>query len=159
MAIEFKPIGRIRSPFSDPKGMPIQPSGAVGVRGTVDLFEEFREGLKDLDGFSHLILLYHFHLSRGFSLTVVPFLDDEERGVFATRAPRRPNPIGLSIVRLERIEGTVLHICNVDVLDDTPLLDIKPFVPAFDAQEGVRAGWLEKTGQAVATRKSDDRFE
>jgi tRNA-Thr(GGU) m(6)t(6)A37 methyltransferase TsaA len=159
MAIEFKPIGRIRSPFSDPKGMPIQPSGAVGVRGTVDLLEEFREGLKDLDGFSHLILLYHFHLSRGFSLTVVPFLDDAERGVFATRAPRRPNPIGLSIVRLERIEGTVLHICNVDVLDNTPLLDIKPFVPVFDAQEAVRAGWLEKTGEAVATRKSDDRFE
>jgi len=159
MPIEFNPIGRIHSPFSGLQGMPIQPTGALGVRGTVELYGEYREGLKDLEGFSHIILLYHFHLSRGFSLIVVPFLDSVERGVFATRAPKRPNPIGLSIVRLERIEAAVLHICNVDILDGTPLLDIKPYVPDFDAQEAVRAGWLEKAGRSVSNRKSDDRFK
>jgi tRNA-Thr(GGU) m(6)t(6)A37 methyltransferase TsaA len=159
MPIEFEPIGLIHSPFSDPHGMPIQPSGAAGVKGTVELFEKYREGLKDLEGFSHIILLYHFHLSRGFSLTVVPFLDAAKRGLFATRAPKRPNPIGLSIVRLERVEAAVLHILNVDVLDGTPLLDIKPYVPAFDAQENVRAGWIEKSRLSVSTHKSDDRFK
>jgi len=159
MSIQYNPIGLIRSPHSDLQGMPIQPAGALGVKGTVELFEEYREGLKDLDGFSHIILLYHFHLSRSYSLTVLPFLDTVRRGVFATRAPKRPNPIGLSIVRLERIEAAVLHICNVDILDGTPLLDIKPYVSGFDAQENVRTGWLEKAGAAVFDRKSDDRFK
>lgn len=138
--------------------MPIQPSGAAGIRGTVELFPEFADGLKDLDGFSHLILLYRFHESQGFKLTVTPFLDSEPRGVFATRAPKRPNPIGLSIVRLIRIQGSTLEIENVDILDGTPLLDIKPYVPEFDQQEDCRIGWLEQLRGMAKAKRSDDRF-
>jgi tRNA-Thr(GGU) m(6)t(6)A37 methyltransferase TsaA len=159
MKIEFTPIGIIHSPFAELEGMPIQPSGAAGVKGHVEVFKDFHPGLKDLDGFSHIILLYLFHGSRGFNLKVVPFLDSTPRGLFATRAPKRPNPIGLSIVQLDKIEDNVLYIRNVDILDGTPLLDIKPYVPEFDAQQSVRAGWLEKAGKAVSTRKSDDRFK
>jgi tRNA-Thr(GGU) m(6)t(6)A37 methyltransferase TsaA len=158
MKMQFRPIGVIHSPFTELQGMPIQPPGAAGVRGTVEVFEEFRPGLKDLDGFSHIILLYHFHLSRDFSLRVVPFLDTRERGLFATRAPKRPNPIGLSVVRLRRIEGGVLHVENVDILDGTPLLDVKPYVPEFDTPADVRTGWLAETGRAVSEKKSDSRF-
>jgi tRNA-Thr(GGU) m(6)t(6)A37 methyltransferase TsaA len=157
--IELKPIGTIHSPFKELCGMPIQPAGAADVKGTIEVFEEFREGLKDLDGFSHLILLYHFHQSKGFDLSVVPFLDKENRGLFSTRAPRRPNPVGLSIVQLDKVEDLVLHINNVDILDGTPLLDIKPYVPDFDVQAGVRTGWLDKTSKAVSDKKSDERFK
>ena len=159
MKIEFQPIGVIHTPFTKLEDMPIQPAGAVGVKGTVEVFEEFRAGLMDLDGFSHIILLYHFHCSQGFALSVVPFLDPEARGLFATRAPKRPNPIGLSVVQLDEVEGGVLHIRNVDVLDGTPLLDIKPHVPEFDNQTDVRTGWLESLGKAVTEKKSDDRFK
>lgn len=160
MKIEYAPIGIIRSPFKELEGMPIQPTGAAGVEGTVEVFEEFREGLKDLEGFSHLILLYHFHSSRGFELAVVPFLDTEPRGLFATRAPKRPNPIGLSVVQLDRIEEGILYIRNVDILDGTPLLDIKPYVPHFDAPvTEIRTGWVRKARAAVSSRKSDDRFK
>jgi len=158
MKIEFTPIGTIHSPFTEPEDMPIQPAGAEGVQGTVEVFEEFRPGLADLDGFSHIILLYCFHRSRGFRLKVVPFLDSVKRGLFATRAPRRPNPIGLSIVRLDSVQGAVLHIRNIDVLDNTPLLDIKPYVPEFDVRENARTGWLEKISLKAASQKSDDRF-
>lgn len=156
---ELKPIGIIRSPFKELTGMPIQPAGAAGVKGTVEVFEEYRAGLKDLDGFSHIILLYRFHRRRGFDLHVVPFMDSEPRGLFATRAPKRPNAIGLSVVRLDRIDGGVLHIWNVDILDGTPLLDIKPYVPEFDAPVKVRTGWLETAAKTVSTRKSDDRLK
>jgi len=155
---EFKPIGIIRSPFTEPQGMPIQPPGANGVEGTVEVFKEYSDALKDLDGFSHIILLYHFHRSRGFSLHVVPFLDSQPRGLFSTRAPRRPNPIGLSIVRLTRIAGNVLFIKNVDILNGTPLLDIKPCIPEFDMPSDVRTGWLEKAKHKVTFQKADDRF-
>jgi tRNA-Thr(GGU) m(6)t(6)A37 methyltransferase TsaA len=158
MPIVFEPIGVIHSPFNDLRDMPIQPPGAAGVSGTVEVFTPYRAGLADLDGFSHLILLYHFHQSRGFDLQVVPFMDDRPRGLFATRAPKRPNPIGISIVGLERIEGGVLHIQNVDILDDTPLLDIKPYVPAFDAPGEVRVGWLAQAESRIRQCKSDDRF-
>jgi tRNA-Thr(GGU) m(6)t(6)A37 methyltransferase TsaA len=158
ITVAYAPIGIIRSPHTSLAGMPIQPSGAKGIRGTVELFPEFQNGLKDLDGFSHIILLYHFHQSNGYSLSVVPFLDTRPRGVFATRAPKRPNPIGLSIVKLKKIEGSVLHIENVDVLDGTPLIDIKPFVPDFDGQTDVHAGWLETTQKAADAHRSDDRF-
>ena len=156
--IVYRPIGIIHTPFRKLENMPIQPSGAAGICGTVDLYPEFAEGLKDLAGFSHLILLYRFHESRGYSLTVTPFLDSETRGVFATRAPKRPNPIGLSIVRLVRIQGSTLDIENVDILDRTPLLDIKPYVPEFDHQEDCRIGWLEQVQRMVKTKRSDDRF-
>jgi len=157
--LELKPIGIIRTLFKALNDMPIQPAGAVGVKGVVEVFEEYRAGLKDLDGFSHIILLYHFHASQGFSLQPVPFLDSEPRGLFATRAPKRPNPIGLSVVQLEKVEGGVLHIQNVDILDGTPLLDIKPYVPEFDMQMKIRTGWLETSRKAVSERKSDNRFK
>ncbi|NTV32650.1 MAG: tRNA (N6-threonylcarbamoyladenosine(37)-N6)-methyltransferase TrmO [Deltaproteobacteria bacterium] len=153
-----RPVGVIHTPFKELENMPIQPSGAAGVRGTVELFPEFADGLKDLDGFSHLILLYHFHESRGYKLIVTPFLDSEPRGVFATRAPKRPNPIGLSIVRLVQVRGYTLDIENVDILDGTPLLDIKPYVPEFDHQENCRIGWLEQVRGMAKAKKSDDRF-
>ena len=157
--IELNPIGIIHTPFTKPEGMPIQPTGAAGIRGTIEVFEEFRPGLKDLDGFSHIILLYHFHRSHGFRLHVVPFMDSEPRGLFATRAPKRPNPIGLSVVRLDKIENGVPHIQNVDILDGTPLLDIKPYVPAFDSTGNIRTGWLEQSGKSASSHRSDDRFK
>lgn len=159
MKIEFTPIGIIHSPFMERENMPIQPAGGAGIKGTVEVFEEFRAGLKDLDGFSHIILLYHFHRSRSFNLHVVPFMDSELRGLFATRAPKRPNPIGLSVVQLDKVEDGVLQIRNMDILDGTPLLDIKPYVPEFDSPVEVRTGWLEKVGKNVSSRKSDDRFK
>ena len=159
MTIEFEPIGVIHTPFTELEGMPIQPAGAAGVRGTVEVFAPYCAGLKDLDGFSHIILLYHFHHSQGFEPHVVPFMDSGPRGLFATRAPKRPNPIGLSIVQLDEISNGVLHIQNVDILDGTPLLDIKPYVPEFDGQLEVRTGWLEKARKNISGWKSDDRFK
>ena len=156
--IEMKPIGIIHTPFSQLEGMPIQPAGAAGTKGTVEVFEKFQAGLKDLDGFSHIILLYIFHRSLGFELEVVPYMDTQPRGLFATRAPKRPNPIGLSTVQLDRIENGNLHVRNTDILDGTPLLDIKPYVPEFDNYARVRAGWLEHVRRTVDDRKSDDRF-
>jgi tRNA-Thr(GGU) m(6)t(6)A37 methyltransferase TsaA len=155
----YFPIGIIHSPFKKIEGMPIQPAAAEGIKGKVEIYDEYANGLKDLEGFSHIILLYHFHLSAGFSLEVIPFLDDQARGVFATRAPRRPNPIGFSIVKLDRREENVLYIENVDIVDGTPLLDIKPYVREFDSLKGVKLGWLAKHKGAVSTRRSDKRFK
>ncbi len=154
----FRPIGVIRTPFVDTKGMPIQPAGARDVIGTVEIKAEFEEGLADLDGFSHIILLYHFHKSAGYMLTVTPFLDKSPRGLFSTRAPRRPNPIGLSVVRLLEVAGCTLRVQGVDVLNGTPLLDIKPYVPRFDAPEVERTGWLEQQVGKVQGMRADDRF-
>jgi tRNA-Thr(GGU) m(6)t(6)A37 methyltransferase TsaA len=152
------PIGRIASPHRELAGMPIQPAGARDVSGRLELEPEYAPGLADLDGFSHLILVYVFHQSRGHELQVTPFMDTEPRGLFATRAPRRPNPVGLSVVRLERISANVVHVLDVDVLDGTPLLDIKPYVPDFDAVAGARTGWLQKASHRAGTMKSDGRF-
>jgi tRNA-Thr(GGU) m(6)t(6)A37 methyltransferase TsaA len=157
--IHYRPIGVIHSPFKQPNGAPIQPRAAEGVKGTVELFDEFKEGLADLDGFSHVILIYHFHLSQGYALKVKPFLDDSPRGLFATRAPRRPNAIGVSVVPLERIDGATLYISNVDIVDGTPLLDIKPYVPEFDRQTDIRVGWLTGKSGRIQKTRSDDRFE
>lgn len=160
MKIAYSPIGIIRTPFKKPEGMPIQPTGAKGISGTVDVFEEFRTGLKDLDGFSHIILLYYFHRANGYKLEIVPFLDDKPHGVFSTRAPKRPNAIGLSIVKLNKIENGILDIENIDVLDETPVLDIKPYVPDFDEQSIVRTGWMQDVRKrTVAKKKSDNRFK
>ncbi len=158
MAMKYKPIGIIRSPFRTLDGMPIQPAGATGIGARVEVFPEYQDGLKDLEGFSHIILLYHFHRSKGFKLQVMPFMDSEPRGVFATRAPKRPNPIALSVVRLVEIDRGILHIENVDMVDGTPVLDIKPYVPEFDEQASVRTGWLEQARKTVSQRKSDNRF-
>jgi tRNA-Thr(GGU) m(6)t(6)A37 methyltransferase TsaA len=158
MEISYRPIGIIHSPFANIEGMPIQPTGASGIRGTVEVFPEFAEGLKDLEGFSHIILLYHFHRVQEAKLVVTPFMDSQPRGVFATRAPNRPNPIGLSIVKLLSIEQNILHIENVDILDGTPLLDIKPYVPEFDQPRSDRVGWLGQAKGRVQSKRSDGRF-
>ena len=158
-SIQYQPIGTIHSPFDEPQNMPIQPVGALGISGTVVLEPEFQEGLQDLKGFSHIILLYHFHLSKGYTMKVKPFLDENLRGLFATRAPRRPNPIGISVVRLERIEGNVLHVVNLDIVNGTPLLDIKPYVPDFTGSEDVKIGWLSKKKSNAKRFRADDRFQ
>jgi tRNA-Thr(GGU) m(6)t(6)A37 methyltransferase TsaA len=157
--IVYQPIGTIHSPFTDIKGMPIQPAGAKGVQGTVEINPEHIDGLQDLEGFSHIILIYHFHLSRGYLLKVKPFMDENLRGVFATRAPKRPNPIGISVVRLVRVEGNILRIENIDIVDGTPLLDIKPYVPEFDIAEERRIGWLSEKAKKVYKVKADERFQ
>lgn len=157
--MEYQPIGVIHSPFTSPEGMPIQPTGAKGIKGTVEVFEAFRPGLDDLDGFSHIILIYHLHRVRGYDLHVVPFLDSRTRGVFSTRAPRRPNPIGLSVIRLDAIEDGRLYVENVDILDKTPVLDIKPYIPQFDPPDKIETGWMAKTEQSISQKRSDDRFQ
>ncbi|RLG18638.1 tRNA (N6-threonylcarbamoyladenosine(37)-N6)-methyltransferase TrmO [Candidatus Micrarchaeota archaeon] len=157
--IKYKPIGIIHSPFKEPRGTPIQPANAKGVEGTVEVFPEYSEGLKDIEGFSHIILIYHFHLSKKSSLKVKPYMDDQIHGIFATRAPSRPNPIGISVVPLVRIEGNTLHVRDVDIVDRTRLLDIKPYVPEFDRKDVDRIGWLEKKLHKLPTSKDDGRFE
>ena len=147
-AMVFMPIGYIYTPFKNIEGMPIQPAGARGVKGKIELYPELTDGLSDLDGFSHLILIYHFHSADESGLFVEPYLDNKERGVFATRAPSRPNPVGLSIVKLTGIENSTLHIEDIDVLDNTPLIDIKPYIPDFDAvsfDESIKTGWYKKS--------------
>lgn len=156
--VVYHPIGIIRSPFKTTAGTPIQPAGAEGILGRVEVFPEYSAGLKDIVGFSHLVLIYHFHLSKGASLLVRPYMDDAEHGVFATRAPSRPNPIGVSIVRLVGVNGSVLHIRDVDIVDGTPLLDIKPYVPAFDVREVEKIGWLAENVHKLPEAKDDGRF-
>ncbi|MGD9610043.1 MAG: tRNA (N6-threonylcarbamoyladenosine(37)-N6)-methyltransferase TrmO [Desulfovibrionaceae bacterium] len=158
-ALHLEPIGVIRTPFASLTGMPIQPGGAREVIGRVELRPELAPGLADLTGFSHVYLLYCFHLSEGYQLSVTPYLDDTPRGLFATRAPRRPNPIGLSVVAVVAVSRNVLTVRGIDVLDGTPLLDIKPYAPAFDAPDGpVRSGWLETSGRDVGATRADTRF-
>ncbi len=157
-AIIFHPIGYIRSPFDTPEGMPIQPAGAKDVEGHIELYGALEEGLQDLEGFSHIIMLYQFHQNKDFKLKVKPFMDTEERGLFSTRAPRRPNMIGMSTVELLAIEGNILKIKGVDVLDKTPLIDIKPYVAKFDAVPATRFGWLEENATKADDLKSDKRF-
>ncbi len=156
--IVFQPVGIIHSPHQELVGMPIQPTAATGVKGTVVMDLLFQEGLKDLEEFSHVILVYFFHQAKSPKMLVKPFLDDIKRGVFATRAPRRPNGIGISVVKLLTIKGNILEIENVDILDGTPLLDIKPYIPDFDEREEVRIGWLEKSRGKIKNKMSDDRF-
>jgi tRNA-Thr(GGU) m(6)t(6)A37 methyltransferase TsaA len=156
--IELRPIGVIRTPFKKPQGTPIQPPAGRDHVGTVEVLPEYEEGLKDLEGFSHIILVYHFHLSKETPLTVRPFMDNVDHGVFATRAPSRPNPIGVSTVRLEKVEGNILHIRDVDIVDGTPLLDIKPYTPEFEEREGVRIGWLEGNIDRLPRTRDDGRF-
>ena len=158
-AVTFRAIGTIHSPFKNIEGMPIQPVGAQGIKGTIEIAAEYADGLKDLEGFSHVILIYWFHLSPGYSLRVKPFLDIQERGVFATRAPQRPNAIGISAVRLIRVEGCLLEIEDVDIADGTPLLDIKPYIPEFDALKADRIGWFFGKTDKANTQKADGRFK
>lgn len=159
MDITYHPIGVIHSPFKDLAGMPIQPSGEAAGPGTVELLPEYEPGLLDLSGFSHVILIYHLHRVERVSLTVQPFLDATPHGIFATRAPTRPNPIGISVVRLLRVEGCTLSIEKLDILDGTPLLDLKPYVPEFDEHSHAHTGWFAAAKGKVQTTCSDERFK
>ncbi len=155
---KLKQIGTIYSPFKTVEGVPIQPLGAEGIEGKIEIFHEYVDGLKDLGEFSHIILIYQFHLVKSKKLIVKPFMDDEYHGVFATRASSRPNPIGVSIVRLINIEGNIIYIKDVDIINETPLFDIKPYVPEFDIRKVERIGWLEKNIHKLPDAKDDGRF-
>jgi len=158
--VAYQPIGVLRSPHKDVAGMPIQPVGARGVCGHIEVARELAEGLLDLEGFSHVIILYHLHRIQGFDLLVRPFLDTQDHGIFATRSPKRPNAIGLSVLELSGVDLArgVVRLCNVDILDGTPVLDIKPYVPAFDVWDAERIGWFTGKVQAADTCKADGRF-
>lgn len=153
-------IGVLRTPHQTLEDMPIQPCGAAEVEGTIELFPEYAEGLADLDGFSHATLLYHLHKSSGSRMKVKPFMDDAEHGVFATRAPCRPAAIGMSTVRIQSvdIEAGTVTFTGADMLNDTPLIDIKPFFGPFDNHPDAVSGWLESKGRLAETKRSDDRF-
>ena len=142
--IELTPIGIIRTPYTEPKDMPIQGRFRDDVEGWVELKDEYVPGLKDLDGFSHVILIYYFHRSEAEHLHTRPFLEQETHGIFAIRSPHRPNHLGLSVVKLRRIEGNRVYFTEVDMLDGTPLLDIKPYVEHFDSRDDVKSGWLDQ---------------
>jgi tRNA-Thr(GGU) m(6)t(6)A37 methyltransferase TsaA len=154
--MRVKPIGTIGTPFREATGTPIQPSRCGGAKGPVEVFPEYAGGLKDLDGFERIWLIYWFDRVREPRLLVTPFLDDRERGVFATRAPSRPNAIGMSAVRLLQVVGNTLEVADVDILNGTPLLDIKPYVPEFDCYSLEKSGWLEHA--PVRRSVADGRF-
>lgn len=154
----MKKIGTIHTPFTTLEDMPIQPKGAKEVIGTIEVNNEFIEGLTDLDGFSHIYLLYEFHMAKKTALTVTPFMDTGKRGVFATRSPLRPNHIGLSLVRLKKIEKNIITVQGIDVLDGTPLLDLKPYIAAFDEVRESNSGWMQASEKDVANKRSDRRF-
>ncbi len=152
-SITLAPIGLIRSGHAKPETTPIQPVYAADCLGRVELYPEYADGLADIEGFSHLYLIYHLHRAPAPRLRVKPFLEDAEHGIFATRGPARPNPIGMSLVRLLSREGAVLHIAGVDILDGTPLIDIKPYSPRYDLAESPRGGWTERISDAEAHRR------
>jgi tRNA-Thr(GGU) m(6)t(6)A37 methyltransferase TsaA len=157
MQISITPIGIVHSPFSGPEGMPIQAALSEAV-GTVEIYAEYVDGLRDIAGFDFVILLYQFHLATKESLSVTPFLDNEPHGVFATRAPTRPNRMGLSVVRLLNVRGNMLDIGNVDIVSGTPVIDIKPYVPAFDSRTECRVGWFTAKLDRAAAVRADDRM-
>ncbi|MBN2016986.1 MAG: tRNA (N6-threonylcarbamoyladenosine(37)-N6)-methyltransferase TrmO [Candidatus Cloacimonetes bacterium] len=151
--IEFSPIGVIHTPHKETSKIPIQPVFAQGIKGTVEIYPEFIEGLKDLEQYSHIILFYYFHKSDKTMLNVKPYLQDELHGIFATRAPHRPNKIGMSVVKLSRIVNNILCIQDVDMLDETPLIDIKPYIARFDLKDKVRSGWQDEVSDNEAHQR------
>ena len=155
-SLKIEPIGMIHSPFAEATGTPIQPAVADGAEGWVDIFSDYADGLADLEGFERIWLVYWFHKASKTQLKIKPYLDSTERGLFATRAPCRPNPIGISAVRLLRISGRRLYVADIDILDETPLLDIKPYVPKFDHFKVKRFGWIQKIKSR--TKQADGRF-
>jgi len=156
--IQYTPIGVVHSPFKEPPGTPIQSVAATDIEATIEVYAEYSAGLKDIEGFSHLILLYHLHRVQSSRLVVKPFLGNEVHGIFATRSPGRPNPIGFSIVRLTKVNGAVLSIRDVDILDQTPVLDIKPYVAEFDVRLVEKNGWFAQNLDKLATTTDDGRF-
>lgn len=159
MSVAYRPIGVVRSPFTNLEGMPLQAVAAADVEGTIEVDPELADGLRDLDGFSHVHVVAHLHRGLPGGLVVTPFLDDVPRGIFATRSPRHPNPIGLSVVRLLRVDGTTLHVSGLDLLDGTPVLDLKPYVPAFDCVQAERIGWFDGRADRVHQVRADGRFD
>ncbi len=158
MKITFNSIGVIHTPFQKLEDMPIQPTGSRGTEGILEIYPDFTTGLQDLDGFSHLYAIYYLHKVAHWKPKVVPFLDIKERGIFSTRSPARPNPIGLSLLEIVEVSAPTVRVRNVDMLDGTPLLDIKPYVPQFEPLENVRIGWLTGNIHKVESRRSDKRF-
>lgn len=161
MQVTLQSIATIHTPFETLENMPIQPKGAKGVEATIVFKPEYKEGLKDLEGFSHVYLIYYLHKAPEPKLTVTPFIDNTHtpRGVFSTRAPVHPNSLGLSVVELLSVDGHHVTIRGVDILDGTPLLDIKPYIENFDKVEGeIRSGWMVSSQEEVINKKSDDRF-
>lgn len=154
----MNPIGVINTQYKNLEQMPIQPKGAKDTVSRIVIKKEYAAGLADLDGFSHIYLIYEFHHSHGFQLSVLPFMDNKKHGVFATRAPRRPNPIGLSIVKILSVDSNIIKVSGADVLDGTPLLDIKPYIEQFDKVEQAQSGWMKASNKEVEIAQSDDRF-
>lgn len=159
MKIYYDPIGYFKTPFTVIQGMPIQPIGAEEVEGSIEILPQFRGGLKDLEGFSHVFVLYHLHEIEGYDLMVKPFLDKDHHGIFATRSPKRPNPIGLSVMRLKNVTTEAVYLEGIDVLNQTPVLDIKPYVADFDACNASRFGWFEGKSAQARHHRSDERFK
>ena len=161
MTINLQQIATIKSPFCDLVNMPVQPKGAKDIYATIEFKKEYQEGLKDLNGFSHVYLIYYFHKVKEPKLSVIPFNDKTHtsRGVFSTRTPMHPNSLGLSVVELVKVERNIVTIKGVDILNDTPLLDIKPYIENFDKVEGkTKSGWMKSTASEVSRKKSDSRF-
>lgn len=157
--IYINPIGVIRSGHAQAAGTPIQPSAAIGHDGRVEVDPAWADGLLDLEGFERVWLLYWFDRAAGPHARVTPYRDTREHGIFATRMPPRPIPIGISAVRLLRVEGRVAHVAEIDILDGSPLLDIKPYVPAYDSWPGVRCGWLDDPGVVRGDLRADGRYQ
>lgn len=154
LLVTFKPIGIVRSPFKDTHNMPIQPIGADGIQGELVIYPDFVEGLKDLEGFSYIYLIFQFHKSDNYHLLVSPFIDNQIHGVFATRSPHRPNSIGLSILKLILIKNEILTVGDLDILDGTPILDIKPYVPDLEQRKDAQIGWLAGHQDKIRTKRS-----
>ena len=157
-SITCHPIGIVHSPFKSPEGTPIQSVAAKGTEAIIEIFPQFSEGLTDLEHFSHIYILFDLHLAQKKELMVVPFLDNKPHGIFATRSPGRPNSIGISVVILDRIENNKLHVKNIDILDGSPVLDIKPYIPQFDVFENVESGWFPKNKETIENKIDDGRF-
>jgi len=155
--IKYKPIGVIHSPFKGQGGIPRQAAGAPEVAAKIEIFDEYVEGLTDLDGFSHILVIFHLHLMQKGSLKACPPWDHKEHGVFATRSPYRPNPIGVSVCRLDSIERNILNISCVDMANGTPVLDIKPYIPDLNPTKQIRLGWLKGKVKGMNKSKSGDR--
>ncbi len=157
-AITYTPIGVVHSPFKEPKNVPIQASVSKDTEGTIEIYPQYTQGLSDLEGFSHILVFYHFHLAKFSSLTVKPFLDDKTHGVFATRSPARPNRLGISALRLTKREANILHVADLDILDASPVLDVKPFVPEFDCRQPTSVGWFSTQLHKLEAARDDGRF-
>lgn len=154
----IRSIGYISSPFLTREGIPIQPAGGANMQGQINIFPEYEEGLADLEGFSHIIIIYRFHRQNGFNLKVVPFMDTEIRGIFSTRSPKRVSGIGMSIVKLNSVKGNIVQFSGVDMLDKTPVYDIKPWIHNFDYPGDSTSGWMKHERKSVEEKRSDDRF-